>query len=372
MISSHADIRNQICRDILPMAYQSESLLYATMAFSALHRSTLLNELPDQFVPEDLVSELILASMYCLRRDLETPGHPTQPLLHTIRTLCHCEIYSGRANSSWRVHVKGAGAMFSAVASRRDLDHSEYSFWLWSRWFWSIQALTAVTDVGTLSELSLEVPAMQENHEDYFFDTYTGYSSDLNIVLVQIGAMAQKKQSIIPAGVKPRRARRFIIWRRHASLRFPSHVVLDKNTVRQFEACNTAYQNAGLIHLYRRLRNMPTVSEEVQGCVRTILDAVYAILPITTLSPWILLTTPIYTAGCEAVGQDRDLVKDLLLGLYSTLRIRNILRAIEILNHNWRVTDKFRNIQQRISGKDSRKRICDVTGTLDFLDFIPY
>ncbi|KAJ5459593.1 uncharacterized protein N7458_001145 [Penicillium daleae] len=314
MISSHAYIRDQICRDILPMVHQSDSLLYATMAFSALHRSTLTNALPDQYIPEDLISHLISASIRCLRRDLEVPKYPTQPLLHTIRTLCHCEIYSGRANSSWRVHVNGAGAIFAEIASRRDLDRSEYSFWLWSRWFLSIQALTAVTDIGGLSELASEQTAKQVMENEYFFDTYTGYSSDLNPALMQIGLLAQNQEAAeyahqssleyCTSGEKGDKARHLeqviqdMIHRdRTMGLKTPGHLSLDMDTIRQFGACNTSYQNASLIHLYRRVQNLPTFSNEVQRCVREILDTVSAILPVTKLSPWILLTTPIYTAG---------------------------------------------------------------------------
>lgn len=314
MISSHAHLRDQICRDILPMVHQSDSLLYATMAFSALHRSALTNAPSDQYVPEDLISHLISTSIRCLRRDLEVPKYPTQPILHTIRTLCHCEIYSGRANSSWRVHVKGAGAIFAEIASRRDLDRSEYSFWLWSRWFLSIQALTAVTDVGGLSEGAGERAAEQEMEQDYFFDTYTGYSSDLNPVLMQIGMLAlnhgagefnyQGTNEVCVSSGKDEKARHLerivqdMIHRdRTIGLKIPGHVSLNMNTLQQFGACNTAYQNTSLIHLYRRVQNLPTFCNEVQGCVREILDTICSILPVTKLSPWILLTTPIYTAG---------------------------------------------------------------------------
>lgn len=281
------------------------------MAFAALHRYTLLNELPAQFMPEDHVASLIASSMRCLRRDLETPGYPVQPLLHTIRTLCHCEIFSGRANSSWRVHVNGAGAMFAEITSKRNLNESEYSFWLWSRWFWSIQALTATTDVGKLSEMASTEPIVQEYDQNYFFDTYTGYSSDLNIVLMEIGSLIhgshgsdngadmeetesliQKRSLHLEASIK-----HMINRDMDLGLKFPDNALVDHNTSVQFQACNTAYQYSSLIHLYRRVRGLPSFSTEVQECVRAILDAVSGITPITTLSPWIVLTTPIFTAG---------------------------------------------------------------------------
>lgn len=309
-ISSSAQIRNQICQTILPMAHQSDSLLYATMALAALHRYTLLNELPAQFMPEDLVANLIASSMRYLRRDLETPGYPVQPLLHTIRTLCHCEIFCGRANSSWRVHVNGAGAMFAEIASRRNFDNSEYSFWLWSRWFWSIQALTAITDVGKMSELASADSIIQEGDQNYFFDTYTGYSSDLNIVLMEIGSLMHREDVDIDSEMEEsldtveqksqylETSIKYMIRRdKEVGLKFPDHVLLNPAITAQFEACNTAYQYSSLIHLYKRVQDLSSFSAEVQGCVRAILDAVSAITPVTTLSPWILLTTPIFTAG---------------------------------------------------------------------------
>lgn len=310
-ISSSAHIRDQICQTILPMTHQSDSLRYATMAFAALHRYTLLNELPPQFMPEDLVANLIASSMRCLRRDLETPGYPVQPLLHTIRTLCHCEIFSGRANSSWRVHVNGAGAMFNEVASRINFNESEYSFWLWSRWFWSIQALTATAEVGKVSELASANSAIREDDQSYFFDTYTGYSSDLNIVLMEIGRLMHREETakldaesgefisaIEQKSDHLETSIKYMIRRdTEFGLKFPGKVLHDPDMSVQFQACNTAYQYASLIHLYRRVKCLPSFSSEVQGCVRAILESVSAITPVKTLSPWILLTTPIFTAG---------------------------------------------------------------------------
>lgn len=66
--------------------------------------------------------------------------------------------------------------------------------------------------------------------------------------------------------------------------------------------------------------------------------------------------------SCEAVGSDRKLVKDLLLKLYSKVYIRNIIRAIELLEQRWRLLDISKDI---LSGPDDMK-------TEGLLDFIPY
>lgn len=310
--SSHAYLRDNECQDILSMVHHSDSLRYAVMAMSALHRSTLVNGLPDRYIPEATVLNLISASVNHLRRDLETPGLPSQPLLHTIKTLCHCEIFSGRADSSWRIHVNGAGAFLATMASKRGYKVSGSPSSLCSRWFWSIQALAAVTDVGFLSDQTVG-STIQDSSDDYYFDIYTGYSSDLNFALMKIGLLSRHRRltesdSFQSDGedanghssqIKSLEiAIRNMIRRDHElGLKFPGHHLFDADTIGQFRACNTAYQNACLLHLYRRVQNLPTFCIEVQGCVRDILDAVCVILPVTTLSPWILLTTPIYTAG---------------------------------------------------------------------------
>lgn len=64
---------------------------------------------------------------------------------------------------------------------------------------------------------------------------------------------------------------------------------------------------------------------------------------------------------CDAVGYDRVIVRDLLLKLYETLQIRNILRAIEILEMHWAVVADEADVYHRRS---------EIGPAL--LDFIPY
>lgn len=41
------------------------------------------------------------------------------------------------------------------------------------------------------------------------------------------------------------------------------------------------------------------------------------------------------TAGCEALGEDKTSIRELLTRLYDTLKIRNIKLAVEVLDHHW-------------------------------------
>lgn len=71
--------------------------------------------------------------------------------------------------------------------------------------------------------------------------------------------------------------------------------------------------------------------------------------------------------SCEAIGQDRKLVKELLQELYFTLHIRNIIRALEILERKWEDSDNLEYLPGKVTN--------DITNTVDssdWLDFIPY
>jgi hypothetical protein len=155
-------------------------------------------------------------------------------------------------------------------------------------------------------------------HEKPFLDTYTGYSADLNVAFMEIGAAAWKRQALeremtsddTAEAELQREADRLEsmvqgMIRRDSEegLRVPAHLSLSEDDIRQFSACNAAYQYSALMHLYRRVRRMSSFSARVQECVRRTLDVVCSILPVEALSPWVLLATPIYTAGLVIPSQ---------------------------------------------------------------------
>jgi len=315
MVASHTQLRDQICQQILPMAMQIPSLMYGTLALSALHRFTLLNRVPDRFTPEVMVSNLMSRSLEHLRKELEAGSSGSRGLLlHTIRTLCVCEIYSGKADSAWRVHVDGARAiLLSMRASISTYDDDEQG-WLTSRWYSSMEALTALTDRGTINCTGQDdVTLLVDNEpisQDTFLDIYTGYSSDLNAVFKDIGILSKRRQRLtalydwqLAADLNCQSAslegmlQEMIRRDYEEGLKIPPNVSLPRDQLRQFSACNVAYQYSALLHIHRRLQGRQPNSPEVQASVQKILVTVCEILPMEALSPWALLTTPIFTAG---------------------------------------------------------------------------
>jgi len=73
----------------------------------------------------------------------------------------------------------------------------------------------------------------------------------------------------------------------------------------------------------------------VQGCVERILGCVDGIKPREGLSPYIVLTMPLFAAGRGALGEERERVRIAMRGLGSRLRLRNVWRSLEILEEGW-------------------------------------
>ncbi|EEA23217.1 hypothetical protein TMatcc_002073 [Talaromyces marneffei ATCC 18224] len=361
-LMSHASVRDQACQ-ILPVALGTPYLLYATLAFSALHLSTLQGgDSGGGRISDTLVTDILACSITYLRQELDTKNptsENTPALLHTVKTLCLFEIYSGKHGSSWRAHLKGARALLiTTTACRNTTNELHGGDWLIVRWYVSIEALSALTNDDTRNEEQQAIQLIIDSvaTQGSVLDVYAGYAADLHLAFKDIGGLMQRFASMrenycgddILADLLrhcdecieiEQRVENMIHRDRDGGLKIPAEISLTPEEFQMFSACNTEYQYSALLQIRRRLYNMPSGSEQTQQCVRGVLDAVCNVLPVTVLSPWILLTTPIFTAGCEAINQDRETVKQLLVELYTVLRIRNILRALEVLEKHWERPD---------------------------------
>lgn len=134
---------------------------------------------------------------------------------------------------------------------------------------------------------------------------------------------------------------------------------LSSKQVEDYYFCNRTYQHAALVHLYRRVKQLPRSSIEVQASVKAILDFASRITLAHGLSPWIVLATPLFTAGCEALDGDRDIVVKLFQQLYDSLRIRNMQRGLEVLQRHWEIIDSTGSQDWNVSqGMPTNKSFC--------------
>ncbi|KAJ5098819.1 hypothetical protein N7532_005820 [Penicillium argentinense] len=356
----HSGMQQDICRMIVPMALQTPSLLYATTALSAIHIQALHNQSESVKSAPD-IARLMALSLEHFRNELQHPSSKgSEALVATARTLCLAEIHSGAINpNSWRAHIEGARALMKASdASGEDSIRSANGFRRYlDRWYWSIVSLTALTGNGPpIGDISVFAPsnaAGQKESPDYL-DDYWGFTVDLAAVFRQIGAAAWRNHQAEKEG------QGFVEGEIDSSVEHEANTLessirhlmdrgassqpslypgvadgLSADSIQHLALCNEAFQHSALIQIHKRLRKTPTTSASVQHSVQRILECTAQIGPSAGLSPWVMLTTPLFIAGCEACGEDRDTVRRLLSSLHDTIRVPNVLQSLKFLEQYW-------------------------------------
>ncbi|KAE8346643.1 hypothetical protein BDV24DRAFT_147325 [Aspergillus arachidicola] len=354
----HTGMQRDICQMLVPMALQTPSLLYATMALSAIHLQALHNQSENvKSAPE--IARFMALSLEHFRAELQDPNvKGSDALLATARTLCLAEIHSGAIHpNSWRAHIEGAKALMDACDNRGALSpRSSDGFRRYlDRWYRSIVSLTALTGngppIGDVAGQPILSTTNQHDSPDYL-DDYWGFTVNLAAVFRGIGAaawrshpsqqcggVAQEDESSVhhEAAVLESSIRRLMDQEANSQPAFYPGVVegLSSEYIRQFILCNEAFQHSALIQIHRRLRKTPASSPEVQASVKRILECTAQIGPSAGLSPWTMLTTPLFIAGCEAGDEDREKVRQLLSCLHDTIRVPNVLQSLRFLEQYW-------------------------------------
>ncbi|KIW32409.1 uncharacterized protein PV07_03958 [Cladophialophora immunda] len=364
-LATHAFVHQEVCELILPMALGNPALLHATLALAAIHRNSLTsmaeNEMDDG--AQRLVTHLTATSIRHLRRDLQDPrSSPLAAKVATTRTLFLCEAISGSHSlRAWRAHFLGARALLSSHAGSSQGFEQDPSLLFLQRWYNITEALVAITTDGlSAGQIACGGPRYligEAEEADVCIDMYTGCAEDISVVFREIGAVAwERRRAADDPGRHPRLSeqdflreadllemsvRRMIERDKARSTVFniPGGRDLSVEESKEFLLCNEAYQHTALIHIHRRVRRLPPNAAAVQASVQRIIECVESIRPAATLSPLTLLTTPLFTAGCEAAGPERCKIAQLLTNMFTLLRLPNMKRALQVLEAFWRVSE---------------------------------
>ena len=338
-------VQKELCQLIVPMAVESPALMNATLAWAAMHSVEFRGQINGVSDPLRFIATLKARSIEQLRVELQKPEmEHGDALLATVRTLCQCEIHSGSNQSSaWRIHIKGAKALMNAIEwSQRGKGSRPRLLY---RWYAAMDSLATLASCGSTAMIDVEDRSQGSlrDSEDAtaYLDDYNGYSTDLSHVIGKIGtAVAAVRQGASSSEHAERLEAAILTIMKRDNNSIPAFypgVVerLSPQAIQAYSLCNQAYQHTALIYVRWQLRGLPREAPEIQGSVKRIIECVSSITPSYGLSPAIVLTTPLFTAGCEALGEDRETVRGLLNQLYDLLRIRNIKLALEVLDAFW-------------------------------------
>lgn len=226
--------------------------------------------------------------------------------------------------------------------------------WYLDRWYRSIVSLTALTGngppIGGVTDQAAPQATQPEGSSPDYLDDYWGFTVHLSAIFRGIGAAAwrQHQSRSLQGGSEEAN-----IQNEASALESSVHQLMDREagtvptfypgiveglsmeSIREFILCNEAFQHSALIQIHRRLRKTPTSSSAVQASVKRILECTAEIGPSSGLSPWVMLTTPLFIAGCEARGEDRKKVRELLALLHDTIRVPNVLQSLKFLEQYW-------------------------------------
>ncbi|KAI1612353.1 fungal-specific transcription factor domain-containing protein [Exophiala viscosa] len=366
-LAPHTFVHQEICKLILPMALDSPALLHATLALAAVHRYSTGFSIEHHYSDGDmpLVNHLTGISIQHLRNELQSPQTGSLGTkLATIRTLFLCEAISGSPSlRTWRAHFLGAQALISSLSGfNAESRKKDTAVSFLCRWYEITEALVAVTNEGLTESGTPEFTGNRHLLADIdtrtaCIDAYTGCAEDLPVAYREIGAVAwERRRTIENPSCYPRLSEQDFqceadyleLSVRNMIRRDKSRTTVLKNSgtpdlsvddYKDFVLCNEAYQITALIHIHRRIRRLPPADAAVQECVQRIVECVGSIKPAATLSPLTLLTTPLFTAGCEAIGRERIRVAQLLNNMFTLLRVPNMKRALQVLEVFWHESD---------------------------------
>ncbi|EAS30171.3 uncharacterized protein CIMG_08917 [Coccidioides immitis RS] len=367
-LSCHPMIQRTYCSVLIPMALQTSHLFVALLSLAATHRICL--------GMDQSITQLDWLKFTSLRQLQAALAQPRKELNHaviaTTLTLCTADIVSdGRSPGSWRSHLHGTAAIIAEHlqnARNSGSSLSEATLLLW-RWYLSIETITLLSGNLVISPGSRTVLQLRRLIGNDEIDDLTGFSTalipifgDINLLAVESGLSGEQQCptgtddiSSIPNDIIRERCFRMI---ENISSMLASHEPRFRPTIDaslsslhriDFAAVDETYHHVALLHLYRRVLNLPSSSTLVQKSVQQIIHRVSAIHFLHEPCPGVAVLQPLFAAGCEACdAADRDDVRTLLSRIESQYGMGNVRSARAFLEDLWIMRDESGDFEGRM------------------------
>ncbi|OAQ87294.1 C6 finger domain-containingprotein [Purpureocillium lilacinum] len=351
-LSCHPAIHEDLCRGLIPVALDSPHLLSACLALSAAgFLSRGLSEVEGIEISR-VLGHLQHSGLALLRSALDS-RQSNETLLVTCLIWCLADVFAcGQGGSSWRIHLQGIKALIDgnrtyqkfgtgSGVSRTSMRHL-YLLYL------SLQTLPYVPpldhlgfDGGHGGAVALPPPHETDTpsaaHQS--IDGFLGYSEELLHVLQQINAISSTSDAESASCSIPQSdillGKLAGMIRRDASTPPEISICTSLSTQhgREFLLCHKTFQQATLVHLYRRLYRMPSGSPPIQAAIAEIEDMVSEMTQGRPCHTWVAMAMPLFTLGCEAFAPaQRSFILDKIdkfEACLGSLHVRIIRQALE-------------------------------------------
>ncbi|KFX90632.1 hypothetical protein V490_06358 [Pseudogymnoascus sp. VKM F-3557] len=353
-LSCHPSIQEDLRMGLVPVMLHSPQLMSACLALSAggfLSRGILEVEGVEIL---RILGHLQTSGLALLRSALDS-GERTETLPATCLIWCLTDVFTYRQGiSSWKIHLQGIGALLDGSEAHRDFATSSGSFRSAMRHLYqlylSLQTLPHIPTVESLeNSAQLGVRASQNSEWTSMtspeIDGFLGYSSELLDVLQQIDQLSRsvsgnEAQSISEADILLGKVQGMISRDTTSPRDISICTPLSPEYNREFALCHQTFQQATLIHLYRKLYHHPSGSPSIQAAVRSIEEMVGNMIQGQPCHTWVAMAMPLFTLGCEAFTEKQqvftmDKIKKLE-DCIGSLHVKCIRQALEDI---WKVRE---------------------------------
>ncbi|KAJ9605223.1 hypothetical protein H2200_010613 [Cladophialophora chaetospira] len=386
-------------KTILPkMAIDNPNLLNLLLAYSACHRARLLNH-PE---PINRIAHWVRDVFPSLRQTLENVSNTdvSNANLATAIMLASLEIISPSSfgvRIPWQNHLSIARSIIRARAGPHSISRKDPVMYFLTRWLVYLDVMGSLSgrrnegplfagdywsssheDSMSAKELSL-TDDEADDEDDYTIDCLLGFTTRCVQILAQIAVLARECESAgrinldtghIDENWKPSRdileradKLRFDLDKArnheqiscahhspqmtkaslcgtHGTRRNSAYADMSHKDVEESLATNSAFHWAGLIHLLRRVHNVPRNTPEVQAAVHEIVRIQQSKIREGGSAEACLLF-PMFTAGVEAEDPlDRAEVLSRIkgaegLGMCQVSTARKIMEEVWKTGNNW-------------------------------------
>jgi len=330
----------------------AEHLLAVLLATSAAYRAAITAATN----PQHLISNLLARCFRGLSAALDDPMEASRDITLATSLLLASYYTISSDVTHWRMHLHGARDII--LHGRRTAGSSYISEtirrWLF-KWFAHLDVITGTccltlkepnyTSAVSLIEYVTDVKNDgTERGIGGIFDTQTGFASKLPALILRIGRLVHEKLVATHINVVLSHCQEFLAAVNQLELDLCSaeidSVILpsDQKNVEsenQLRAFNLAYFSAARLRVQRRLRDM--TSEQVSASVQEIFDAVKKVPVGSGLE--IALLSPLFSAGLEATGEDRDYARFRMTQM-ENVGLGDLQRAKRVMLQTWEHQDK--------------------------------
>lgn len=339
------------------MALDSPHLLSACLALSAsgfLSRG--LSEIEGIDISRVLVH--LQSSGLSLLRSALGSGQMNETLLATCLIWCLADVFAYRQGvSSWRIHLQGIKALIDGNQTYQNFGTGSGAAQTAMRHLYllylSLQTLPYVPSIDSPKFPTPQgIPPLEPEGASMIspsINGFLGYSEELLHVLQQINhisndvedaASAVSQSDILLGKVKGMISR---------DSKAPPEITISTSLSidhgREFSLCHKTFQQATLVHLYRRLYNMSSGSAPIQAAVEEIEEMVSEMTQGQPCHTWVAMAMPLFTIGCEAFTEDQKTFVldkiDKFEACLGSLHVRIIRQALEDM---WKTRTGFGDV----------------------------